>query len=299
MIIQLAKTGTWQDITITPQDLADCVANFNPDDRVPIIKGHDTTWDDSQPADGWINRVWLDGEYLIGDIELSEDMQTAYDNGEYQNWSVCMNYDQPTSSWYLHHLAFLGAVPPKIKGLQVVEMSDKVKNEKQRRITCSDLAVIEPDDAGDDDTKDKKMEDEENMEKLDEALKAKKEAEDKAADLEKEKKALSDRLAAAEAKEKKAKQAADDAEAKAFADAIAGKMPKEMADKVVDAVKKAGAGKVMLFSDTNKEEPMPGILAVLTEAFGKMPTLVPGGAHHFSDKPGEQGTQKKFSFNRI
>lgn len=283
MIIQLAKTGTHNDITISLQDLTDCVGNFNPNDRVPVIKGHDSAfWSDSLPADGWVNRVWLDGEYLIGDVELSEELQTAWDNGEYQNWSVGLSYDESKRQWYLHHLAFLGAVPPKIKGLQVIEMSD---NKNNRIVRFSDLCVIDEQQSGvvKDDKDDKKTEDAEVT--PEEAKRLKKEKEDadaKAADLEKQNKELSDKLN----KQKKAKAKA---EIKAFSDAAAGKMPKDHIGKIAQAATDALAGKTLLFSDVaeneeGKEEPVAGLLGVLIDALNAMPKLASDKQHQFPEK---------------
>lgn len=297
MIIQLAKTGTHNDITISLQDLTDCVGNFNPNDRVPVIKGHDFAyWSDSLPADGWVNRVWMDGEYLIGEVDLAEELKTAWDNGEYQNWSVGLSHDESKRQWYLHHLAFLGAVPPKIKGLQVIGMSD---NKNNRIICCEDLCVIARDETPAEGDENKKDETTEGTDlKPDEAdkLKTEKEAAElKATDLEKQNKELSDKLE----KQKKAKAKA---EIKALSDAMSGKMPKDHIDKITKAAEGALAGKILLFSDVTedengKDEPVTGLIGTIIDALNAMPKLASDGQHNFGDMP-EAGTAK-IQMNKI
>jgi len=290
MILQLAKAGTHNDITITVQDLLDCVANFNPADRVPVIKGHDATWDDTQPAQGWVNRVWMDADYLIGDIELSEELQAEYDNGDYKNWSIGINWDEAKHQYYLHHLAFLGAVPPKIKGLEIIQAADKSKN---LTIRCADFVVIEtekePETAEhkDEEQETEDIEDMQLTKEQSDQLKADKEAADKKAEvLEKQNKKLSDQIA---------KQKADKAKAEValFADAAAGKMPKDQIDKITKAATDAIAGKTLLFSDNiedaeGKTEPVAGLITLLTEALKAMPPMAGAGAHQFSDQNRER-----------
>jgi hypothetical protein len=139
MKIQMAKAGAHGGIEITLEQLSQCVRNFDQNDHVPVILGHDSAWDDSMPAMGWVTDVSIDGDYLVGTLELSDQMQKLYQTGEYQNWSVGISLNSEKDECYLHHLAFLGAVPPMIKGLAVIEMGDR-KNIVN--ITCADLAEI-------------------------------------------------------------------------------------------------------------------------------------------------------------
>ena len=121
MRIELAKVGNWNGQVLTKEHLEQIVKNFK--DEVPIVLGHLKA--DHMPAFGWIKQIELseDGQILYGDVELSDVLKEAYDFGLYKKWSVGLRKND-RGEWYLHHLAFLGAVPPRIKGLKVLEMSD-------------------------------------------------------------------------------------------------------------------------------------------------------------------------------
>jgi hypothetical protein len=122
--IELAKVGNWNGQVLTEEHLQQVVKNFK--DEVPIVLGHLKA--DHMPAFGWIKSVELseDGRTLYGEVELSEALKEAFDFGLYKKWSIGLRKNDK-GEWYLHHLAFLGAVPPRIKGLKVLEMSDDVE----------------------------------------------------------------------------------------------------------------------------------------------------------------------------
>jgi len=119
--IELAKTGNWNGQVLTKEHLEQVVKNFK--DEVPVVLGHLKA--DHMPAFGWVKSVELseDGETLYSDVELSDPLKEAYEFGLYKKWSIGLRKNDK-GEWYLHHLAFLGAVPPRIKGLKVLEMSD-------------------------------------------------------------------------------------------------------------------------------------------------------------------------------
>jgi hypothetical protein len=119
--IELARAGNWNGQVLTKEHLEQVVKNFK--DEVPVVLGHLKA--DHMPAFGWIKEVELspDGTTLYGEVELSDVLKEAYDFGLYKKWSVGLRKND-RGEWYLHHLAFLGAVPPRIKGLKVLEMSD-------------------------------------------------------------------------------------------------------------------------------------------------------------------------------
>lgn len=122
MKLELAKAGNHNDILISEEDIREMVENFESD--IPITIGHEM--DDSMPAYGWIKSVQssADGKTLIGEIELGEELEKAISEGKYKNWSIGAGRDSE-GKMYLHHLAFLGAVPPMIKDLKIIEMGDK------------------------------------------------------------------------------------------------------------------------------------------------------------------------------
>lgn len=122
MKLELARAGSHGGVNITPEDLLSMAKNFVSD--VPVTIGHES--DDSMPAYGWVRslEVSADGTVLIGEIELGADLSEAFEQGRYKNWSIGAARGED-DSLYLHHVAFLGAVPPMIKGLQIIEMGDR------------------------------------------------------------------------------------------------------------------------------------------------------------------------------
>ena len=121
MRIELAKVGNWNGQVLTKEHLEQVVKNFK--DEVPIVLGHLKA--DHMPAFGWVKKVELsnDKEILYGEVELLDPLKEAYEFGLYKKWSIGLRKNDK-GEWYLHHLAFLGAVPPRIKGLKVLEMSN-------------------------------------------------------------------------------------------------------------------------------------------------------------------------------
>lgn len=119
MILEMAKIGTYGEVALTEADLEQMEKSF--EGKIPITVGHEIAGD--MPAAGWVKNIWAEKGILMGEAELGEWLKEAYDKGEYRNWSIGAKRDA-SGQLYLHHLAFLGALPPKIKGLEVVEMGD-------------------------------------------------------------------------------------------------------------------------------------------------------------------------------
>jgi len=122
MKLELAKTGNHNGITITEEDLKDMAESFKGD--IPVTIGHEL--DDAMPAYGWVKSLSIseDGQTLIGNAELGAELEEAIAEGRYKNWSIGAGKDAD-DIMYLHHVAFLGAVPPMIKGLKIIEMGDR------------------------------------------------------------------------------------------------------------------------------------------------------------------------------
>ncbi|OHD80490.1 MAG: hypothetical protein A3J97_10715 [Spirochaetes bacterium RIFOXYC1_FULL_54_7] len=120
MRIQLAKVGVYGEkkVNVTAQDLKECVETYK--GPVPVTLGHDLA--DWMPAFGWVsNPAFADaGGVLDGDMELNDLLKDAEASGLYKKWSVGIRKG-PDGKKYLHHLAFLGAVPPCIRDLQVLD----------------------------------------------------------------------------------------------------------------------------------------------------------------------------------
>jgi hypothetical protein len=55
-----------------------------------------------------------DGDVLKGHVSFLEAADPLYEGGYYDGWSVSIPPRAPDGKRFLHHLAILGAVPPKI-----------------------------------------------------------------------------------------------------------------------------------------------------------------------------------------
>jgi len=120
MKLELAKAGNHNGITITEEDIADMQSTFCGD--VPVTIGHEM--DDTMPAYGWVKSVDISANRtLTGELELGEELSEAFADGKYKNWSIGAGRNEE-GQMYLHHVAFLGAVPPMIKDLKIIEMGD-------------------------------------------------------------------------------------------------------------------------------------------------------------------------------
>ncbi|MGE4268465.1 MAG: hypothetical protein AB7F25_13610 [Deferribacterales bacterium] len=124
MKLELARAGNHNGVVITPEDILSMAENFT--SQVPVTIGHES--DDSMPAYGWVTAVEVsaDEAVLLGEIELGTELAEAFAEGRYKNWSIGAARRED-DSLYLHHVAFLGAVPPMIKDLKIISMGDRTK----------------------------------------------------------------------------------------------------------------------------------------------------------------------------
>lgn len=127
--LQIARTGSFgaDGRTVTTQDLQDVIDTF--DGRCPISLGHYAARkEDWWPSWGNVENLTLekteDGNaVLIGDITIKDVLWDAIKNKFYPGWSVSIP-TRPDGRHYLHHLAFLGAVPPAIRNLKIIATAD-------------------------------------------------------------------------------------------------------------------------------------------------------------------------------
>lgn len=127
---ELAKTGTFgaNGAEITVQMLREVEETF--DGKCPISLGHYMAKQDWWPSWGNVANIMLEvsedglSAVLYGDLCINETLQEAIDNGMYPGWSVSIPARAADGKHYLHHLAFLGAVPPKIRDLAIINTAD-------------------------------------------------------------------------------------------------------------------------------------------------------------------------------
>lgn len=124
--MELARTGSFgpDGAQITLQNLKDLTETF--DGKCPVSLGHYMTKQDWWPSWGNIETIELvedpDGinGVLQGDVSFHTLLAEAIDTGFYTGWSVSIPARASDNKRYLHHLAMLGSVPPKIRDLKVL-----------------------------------------------------------------------------------------------------------------------------------------------------------------------------------
>jgi hypothetical protein len=116
-ILELARVGKWglDGSEITKQDIAEMAETIA--GKRPVVIGHNVT--DRAPKFGDVLDCWAskDGGALVGPVMFSEAADKLYEDGAYNGWSISMPRRDLDGKRVLHHLAILGAVPPKIPGL--------------------------------------------------------------------------------------------------------------------------------------------------------------------------------------
>jgi len=115
---------------LTPEIIQEVVETFAEVKEAPVTIGH--TYADYMPAFGWVKKVWTNGDnnLLLGEVELIPPLKEFFQQGYFRKWSVGIRKRPKDGKHYLHHLAFLGAVPPAIKGLSVIKMSEEGETER-------------------------------------------------------------------------------------------------------------------------------------------------------------------------
>ena len=122
MKVKLLSEGIQRNgIRIAKKNLEDVVKNFKA--PVPITLGHPKS--DMVPAVGFFEKVELKDDGLYGEYSLSPLGQILLSSNNYRNVSAGLR-KKPDGTWYLHHVALLGAVPPGAEDaepLKVVNLS--------------------------------------------------------------------------------------------------------------------------------------------------------------------------------
>ncbi len=124
--MELARTGSFgpDGAAVTLQNLQDVVDTF--DGKCPVSLGHYMTKQDWWPSWGNVETIELvkdingiDG-VLHGDVSMQPVLAEAINSGFYTGWSISIPARASDNKRYLHHLAMLGSVPPKIRELKLL-----------------------------------------------------------------------------------------------------------------------------------------------------------------------------------
>jgi Mu-like prophage I protein len=120
-------------IEFSDEDLKKAVAAYDPSvSEAPLVIGHPK---DTAPSYGWVKGLsFADGSVTADpeqvDPEFSEIVQAGRYKKRSASWYTPGSANHPLKgtdkhdTYYLRHVAFLGAVPPAIKGLKEVAFSD-------------------------------------------------------------------------------------------------------------------------------------------------------------------------------
>lgn len=161
--IDAFKAGKYPQGEFTAKELAEIAESYNPEIyEAPITIGHvsDYKGQTKIPAFGWIGGVKVIGDHLkLVASQFSEQLKGWYKEGLYKKVSAAFyKPDDPSNptpgKWHLHHLAFLGAQPPQVKGLKGIAFSEfstaVAFAEEAAQVSASDLDPVES--AGTEDT---------------------------------------------------------------------------------------------------------------------------------------------------
>jgi hypothetical protein len=141
--MEIARTGQFglDGTELTLQDLRESVETF--EKAAPVTIGHQMAKMDWFPQFGQVLTVELvtsppvngmESGTIIADVEFNELAAEAFEQGLYTGWSISIPRRAADGKRYIHHLALLGAVPPKIRDLKILQ--------EMRRPVSADFADI-------------------------------------------------------------------------------------------------------------------------------------------------------------
>ena len=165
--IDAFKEGDYPQGVFGAKELSEIQETYDPENyEAPILIGHlsDPSYKGKSaiPAFGWIGKVKVVGDHLkLVASQFSDELKDFIKKGLYKKVSAAF-YD-PTDStnptpgkWHLHHLAFLGGVPPAVKGLEGIQFAAVgtpiEMAEFQTEVTVDGTAIDTAETLGTDDT---------------------------------------------------------------------------------------------------------------------------------------------------
>lgn len=127
-----------QEVQVDKSFIREIYDSYDPKvHEAPVVIGHDSDSLDEMPdwvpAYGWIKELKIDGDgSLYALTEVSDELAGWLENKFYKKVSAALyqkdsNINPKKGSHYLRHLAFLGASPPAIKGLEQFQFSESSK----------------------------------------------------------------------------------------------------------------------------------------------------------------------------
>jgi len=127
--VEIFQSGCWNSITFTDEDLDGIVDSFRAlklSGRVPIKQGHkgaDCRDDDTQPALGWVSKIYRRGDKLLADlVDLAPSIVEQIKSKALKFCSVELLRNVKASNmvipWVIDGLALLGASAPAVGTLK-------------------------------------------------------------------------------------------------------------------------------------------------------------------------------------
>jgi hypothetical protein len=124
--IEIFRAGDYRGANkglITRADLDRVVRNYDPTyHEAPATIGHPA---DDKPAYGWIESLAVDGDKLLArEKQVDPKFDEARKAGRFKKRSAAFYCDADGNITGLRHVAYLGAQPPEVKGLQDLAFND-------------------------------------------------------------------------------------------------------------------------------------------------------------------------------
>jgi hypothetical protein len=128
--VEVFRAGEWNGQQFTSADLDELVRGFEAEaqgGRLPVKCGH--TAPDTDPAHGWIDRIWRDGDRLLARlVQIPAETLAAIRDGRWRHVSIELLRDVRTAAGrsyrlLLDGLALLGAARPAVEGLKPLHES--------------------------------------------------------------------------------------------------------------------------------------------------------------------------------
>lgn len=136
------QAGNYPQGNVSVKDLNEYVEKTKSLSPPPVILGHVGDWIKNKfprtaiPKAGNFINFSVEGNYLIGDIELNEFGKSIVGDGAYENMSIAF-----TESGRIDHLALLGYAEPACKYIDSLSKQDLAFSEDKDR-TIKEYAII-------------------------------------------------------------------------------------------------------------------------------------------------------------
>lgn len=125
--IPILATGTWTDSegvtrNWTEEILNEIVQSYDPKfHEAPAVIGHPKL---NAPAYGWVEALKREGKIVFAKLkDVVPEFVEMVNKGLFKKRSASLRKDIKEGVWYLNHIGFLGAVPPAVKGLPDISLS--------------------------------------------------------------------------------------------------------------------------------------------------------------------------------